>query len=709
MKSLRLDRILLELGHVSDEQIRVALKRQRTHGGRLGENLVALGFLSERQLMEALSQQFDLPWRPVEAAQVPQELRDRLPDPGANGSLALPMAWEPDSGTLTVATNDPEDADLLSRLGTVFEVRSMNIVLAPDNELREARRQILDDDIPDADDGVIELPDLFAPPPGDSETTADPGEGEEGLTPAPGRVILISSRARHRTFLPPLFAREGRELVVVDTRAALVDALSAEAAEAVLLDPDRREDFGNWRRHGRLPDLPSRIAVIPPVSDALLESLVPFPEMMRSLRGAVEALADARTRDREPPPPYGLMARDASELAQRTGLPEIAVEGLHLAIHLLNPPRVASTSGRDSNSSPTAPSATKGPFEGFAASRELAVRLRFPWPVEAVLDATMALFLGPRAPEPPGHVDPELLRAAQILALVWFHHVHAPTSEAVDGDEALQMRTVLRQAAARLASMELVEAYLRVIQDRRDSGETGEVIQVLLVGGGRASDLGARMARGGIRPVVTRDLTDAQAMAERRPPAAIVVDQDAVPGHVDHFARVAKLDAALLLYVVTDSADAAVTLRLLDVGVDDVFAPPHDFDLMAARISRAIQSRSRVRSALRSRGGDFSANFDAFSFLDLAQALGHGFKSVRVELTRPGSGEDAVLYLDRGRPVHARAGSVTGAEAVYRIISWEDDGEFTVHPESDFPEPSIQDPLESLLMEGCRLLDEARA
>ena len=48
-----------------------------------------------------------------------------------------------------------------------------------------------------------------------------------------------------------------------------------------------------------------------------------------------------------------------------------------------------------------------------------------------------------------------------------------------------------------------------------------------------------------------------------------------------------------------------------------------------------------------------------------------------------------------------------GAEAVYRVISWEDDGEFTVYPETEFPEPTIADSMEGLIMEGCRLLDEA--
>jgi hypothetical protein len=58
--------------------------------------------------------------------------------------------------------------------------------------------------------------------------------------------------------------------------------------------------------------------------------------------------------------------------------------------------------------------------------------------------------------------------------------------------------------------------------------------------------------------------------------------------------------------------------------------------------------------------------------------------------------------------VHATLGEVQGEEAVYRVIAWEDQGEFTVREESRFPEATIQVSPESVLMEGCRLLDESK-
>lgn len=546
---------------------------------------------------------------------------------------------------------------------------------------------------------VVELPELFGPPggrgPGDRGGGA--GAGTEAA-PLP-RVVMVTGKAHAGTFLGPVFAREGRELVIAGELEALAAELAAGPVESILVSTEMLETFREWVRGGRLGELPAPVTTFSSVSESLIANAAPYGEMARSLRAAVEALADARARGGDAPP-YGVLARDVEELAGLERLSRLATDGLYLTVHLLTPPRPVVGAGARTKSVPA-------PFGEFSRSREIAVRLRFPWPIEEVLDTCLALFFGAPLPVPPEKADPEVLQGARILALVWYHRILAPAA-GDDVKDEVAMRARLRRVARRLATLDLAEKYIGILEERRAAGALEEPARVILVGGDRVVDLGARLNRSGIHTILTRDLADAQAMAERRSPAAVIVDREAAYGKVEQFARVAKLSASLLLYVVTDSTDPAVTLSLLDAGVDDVLAPPHDFQLAAARITRAIASRSRARSQARARSGDFSASFQAFSFLDLVQALANGRKSVRVELRRPGTGEAACLFLEHGIPVHATCGEAEGPEAVYRIIAWEDDGEFTVYPESFFPPPTIDLPLESLLMEGCRRLDESR-
>ncbi len=92
----------------------------------------------------------------------------------------------------------------------------------------------------------------------------------------------------------------------------------------------------------------------------------------------------------------------------------------------------------------------------------------------------------------------------------------------------------------------------------------------------------------------------------------------------------------------------------------------------------------------------------------LLRTLGPSRKTVKITIA-PGSSKrnNLVIYLDRGNITSAKFKDKTGPEAVYEGIAWTD-GVWTVEPVADgsLPEPNNQLPNESILMEGCRLLDE---
>ena len=204
----------------------------------------------------------------------------------------------------------------------------------------------------------------------------------------------------------------------------------------------------------------------------------------------------------------------------------------------------------------------------------------------------------------------------------------------------------------------------------------------------------------------TDDLADAEKLCERHTPSVVLIDYDSYPGRLGAFSQMVKIAPQVLLFAMGSTTDPTVTLDLLDSGVDDVFTPPHDFDAITARISRAVQGLARRRD--KHRAGGFNATFDAFSFTDLVQTLAQSLKSVRIDLMR-NTGEPAILYMEEGRMIHAACGDLTGEEAIYRVIAWGDEGSFSVAPIDDFPEPNIELPNEVILMEGCRILDESRA
>ncbi len=684
-KRARLDQILLRLGYVTQDDITRALARQRQKGGRLGSHLVALGALADVQLVEALAQQFDLPWLPTVEREVDPALIHRLPDGMALERRLVPI--EATRGALTLLVADPLDDEAFDRARQACGADRVVLMLASETVVTELVETLLPEASGPASPAPgVELPELFP-------SEAEVGEAEAipaTDTPRP-RLLMVVEGAAHRNFLPPVFAKEGYDLMVVSALEDLRDTLGSGTYDQVLVARPLWDTVADWIRSGRVPTPDAEVTMFPSVAGALRENPAPYDVVARGLRASVEALASARAAPTGSSAPYGLMAEDLEALAKRYGLRRLARDGIHLGLHLLLPARGVEEAG-------------SGPFGDFPTSLEHASTLRFPFPLDTLLGVCHALFRGRVKPDSPGRWGEELHLAAQMLALVWYRHTAASQSEESQG---VAVGPALRGEAGALAGLELIEVYLRIIADRGESATEGEQRDVLLLGGARLGrTLASRLRRMGCRTLEASDVADAHTMVERRAPTAVVIDDELPRADVDRFCRQATETHDLLVFVLTDSSEAARTLGLLDAGASDVFGPPHDFDLIAARISRAVRGRSRPGGGSAG-GGDFSASFEIFSFLDLVQTLSHSRKTARIELRR-GSGEEATVYTHHGRMVHAVAGELLGEEAVYRVISWEDDGAFVVHPEDDAPAPTIHVATDAVLMEGCRLLDESK-
>lgn len=695
-KTARLDKIFLKMGTVTEEQIARALARQRSYGGRLGENLIQMGAITEQQLLMALSEQFSIPTANPEAADVAVEILKRLPEGMVIHDFILPLAWNESQRTLTLAVADPGAQAAMVRAKEAMSADKVRIVLASQRIIADLGLRLMSGEGgPPGGTSFprIELPELF-----DQEETED--AFVHGVEEEPERrILMISKGASLKNFLPPVFLREGFGLTVVSEVQDAKDEMRAGRVQGILVAREMAEEFSEWIRSGQLPEPEVDVTVFPSVSQSLLENPVGYESMVRSLRAAVQALADFRCAHYGSCPPYGLIVADLEALAQTHRISRIGRDGLHLAAHLLLP--------IECEYSPD-PVGSAEPFHAFSSSLELATRIRFPWRLDALLDACHALFSGRTTPDEKGRWSREVLRAAQLLAIVWYRHNHVLLTGEKEEEAMISLRSTLRSKAGKLASLEFIEAYLSLIQERGGANVSGGPKQVLLVGKERISRaLSPELTRLGCKVVETDDLTEAQAMAERSPPGAIVIDHAEFADEVGRFVRIVRLDGNVLLFVLTDSTDPTLVLNLLDIGANDVFGPTHEFDLMAARLNHAIRSVARQVGPGRGGSGHFSATFEVFSFLDLVQTLGHGHKSVRVDLARS-DGERATLFMEKGRIVHAAAADRTGADAVYRVIAWEDDGEFTVHKEETFPESTIEAPIESLLMEGCRLLDESK-
>ncbi|MFP2895540.1 hypothetical protein [Corallococcus sp. 4LFB] len=135
----RLGEILMDAGLLTETQLRSALAEQRKWGGRLGLTLVQMGVVDESSMVHALSRQLAIPT---------VDLDKHLPVPSALQALRVdiaerytvfPVAYEPGTKTLTVATSDPTNVESLQELA-FHSGQKLQVVVATASSIERAIR-----------------------------------------------------------------------------------------------------------------------------------------------------------------------------------------------------------------------------------------------------------------------------------------------------------------------------------------------------------------------------------------------------------------------------------------------------------------------------------------------------------------------------------------------------------------------------------------
>jgi len=104
-KKKMLGEMLVTGGLIKEEQLKKALEEQKKRGGKVGEILVDLGFVSEHNLATFLARQLQIPYIEIEKQLVDPETVKQIPGSLARRIIAIPLYK--DRGALVVAMADP--------------------------------------------------------------------------------------------------------------------------------------------------------------------------------------------------------------------------------------------------------------------------------------------------------------------------------------------------------------------------------------------------------------------------------------------------------------------------------------------------------------------------------------------------------------------------------------------------------------------------
>ena len=146
MARTRIGELLVQGGQIDPLQLDSALAHQRQWGGRLGQAIVRLGFLSEDRLLEAVGAQLGAPFVVIGQRVVPPSVIGLLPRKLIRTRRALPLEkrTEHRRGPLVVAFADPADLPAVDEIAffTGLEVKA---VLAAEWDIEQAIARHLGD------------------------------------------------------------------------------------------------------------------------------------------------------------------------------------------------------------------------------------------------------------------------------------------------------------------------------------------------------------------------------------------------------------------------------------------------------------------------------------------------------------------------------------------------------------------------------------
>lgn len=133
--NMKLGDILIAQGLIGRGQLENALKEQETHGidqKRIGSYLIDLGYVTEKEVAQALGKQFNLPVMNLDGIRIKSEILDLIPESMTKKFNIIPLFKI--ANELTLAISDPTDINILDVVSSETGCKVVP-VMAPYSEI----------------------------------------------------------------------------------------------------------------------------------------------------------------------------------------------------------------------------------------------------------------------------------------------------------------------------------------------------------------------------------------------------------------------------------------------------------------------------------------------------------------------------------------------------------------------------------------------
>jgi len=131
----RLGELLLDAKKLTEKDLLRALTEQKKYGDKLGKVIVKLGMLSEKEIIDTVSKQLNIPIIDLKALEIPEDVVSLITTDIAKNSMLIPVMRR--YNVLKLAMVDPLDIDAMDNVARMVKMEIEPLIVTED-ELKQA-------------------------------------------------------------------------------------------------------------------------------------------------------------------------------------------------------------------------------------------------------------------------------------------------------------------------------------------------------------------------------------------------------------------------------------------------------------------------------------------------------------------------------------------------------------------------------------------
>jgi len=698
-KKMRLDEILLKAKLITQEQLKMALDRQKTYGGKLGSQLMHQRFIDEAGLVKALASQFNCEGVVISNLAIPKDVLKILPAKVAISRNTIPFEYDAKENQVKIACEDPTDDDLTDELDFVIRDKRIKLYIATEVGLEiaiarhyEGRNVLLERILP-LDNPVKSETDDFI------EAAQDDSDVEYGSkSKSRKEVLLVTDKKESGVHIKSLFEQDYYRVTMIDSADDAVTLIGKIIFDIVLIQDGVSGNYIDLIDRLRKISLSTVVRYYESASSLLLDQNNAEENTKLFLSNLDLLTSIIASQNKLSVNHGGRVGGYVAKLCTRLDLPEREKQTISTAGYIHDLAKFYYHEADDTDARMQV-----------ARTVKLLKSINYSAVIVAILQYMYKDLKGKYNKRLPLEVF-----GGNIITIVDLFCSGIPPEQKLSLNKFELVKQKLRDLTGRLFLSEIVEAFVAMIQEEiLTTAAGGGLGQVMIFTDrvGPIHPLELRLGNESFRVMSETSIDTFAALCKRSEPDVIILILTSGPRKIKSI--VEKVAASRgengtppTFLMVKESYTSQLADEFANTIVDTI-ALNANLDILVAEIKKLMRDLSNSpkldRNLVRSGATGKLSNMN---LVDILEAMVPGQQTARISVSSEEHDQNLEIYIKEGRIIYAALGDLKGPDAIYRAVNWVD-GIWTMEPARDdeLPEPNNQLSNESILDESSRLLD----